>query len=105
MSRRLRDDPDYPQDKYLQDCHEPSVYFIQEGESGPIKIGHTNNIRMRLYNLQPGNPTPLRLLFMLEAPRGFERELHEQFAEHRIRSEWFRPQAILSYIFGEASHG
>jgi hypothetical protein len=50
--------------------YEPSsnlshMYFIQQGTTGPIKIGVSNNPYQRLANLQTANPYKLRLLFFL----------------------------------------
>lgn len=100
MSRRLRDDPEYNQDAYVDSCHEPCVYFLQSG--GFIKIGHTNNIRKRLGNLQPGNPLTLELLGLIPADRGLERTLHRRFASAHYAGEWFyRAAEIVDFI---ASH-
>ena len=42
-----------------------SIYFIQAGENGPIKIGKTNgDAKDRLANLQIGNHEELKLLWV-----------------------------------------
>lgn len=93
--RRLRADADYDQRGYLAECHEPSVYFIRQGALGPIKIGHTNNIKRRLMNLQPGNPHPLRVLVLVPGSRGDERAYHEKYRHLRVGGEWFTPSTQL----------
>lgn len=68
------------------------VYLIGPTE-GPIKIGHAVNVKSRLSHLQIGNWQPLEILHSasvawLIAPT-VEADLHEQFAERRVRGEWF----------------
>lgn len=72
-----------------------AVYFIQVGHDGPVKIGQTQgDARDRLIGIQVGCPYELRLLRAVEdATDGLEGELHERFARHRIRGEWFHPHA------------
>ena len=68
-----------------------SVYFIQAGPKGPIKIGTALRPMDRLRELQVGNPFKLVLLAVIEGHAVVERELHAQFAVHRLRGEWFAP--------------
>lgn len=71
------------------------IYFIQEGEDGPVKIGYSKeNCERRLSSLQTGNPRQLTLAAVRTGAHGMpakERELHDRFAAHRIRGEWFEP--------------
>ena len=68
------------------------VYFIQSGESGPIKIGETNNPSVRLATHQIGSAERLRMLSAPETrPTLNERSLHAAFAKHRLHGEWFAP--------------
>lgn len=85
--------------------HYHFVYFIQAenglGEPGPIKIGMTKKrlLRDRLSNMQTGCPYPLWLTCAIVASPGLERALHERFAGHRIRGEWFHPHPdLLSFV-------
>jgi hypothetical protein len=78
-----------------------SIYFIQCGQGGPIKIGRTwGRVRKRLAALQRESPFTLRLLgVILKARPAAEGELHERFWSHRLRGEWFLPAAeILEYV-------
>ena len=68
-----------------------SVYFIQQGDDGPIKIGIAREPAARLRGLQTGNPEQLRILRAVEGSFFVEWSLHSAFAESRIRGEWFRP--------------
>ena len=68
------------------------VYLIGPTE-GPIKIGHAVNVKTRLSHIQTGNWQEVGILHTasvpwLIAPR-VEADLHEQFAERRVRGEWF----------------
>jgi predicted transcriptional regulator len=72
------------------------IYFIQQGEDGPIKIGKSQDPEERLKALQSRTKTPLILLAVCE---GCERCLHHRFADLRIRGEWFQPvHRLLNYI-------
>ena len=76
-----------------------SVYFIQRGWSGPIKIGTATDPYTRLGALQTGSPSQLRLIGII--PGGFELEgqLHTVFASARVLGEWFQPcHELLTYI-------
>lgn len=67
------------------------VYFIQEGDDGPIKIGHAKHPADRIRALQIGNPRALNLLAAFPGYVRDEIALHKQLAPHNIRSEWFTP--------------
>lgn len=66
------------------------VYFIQQGEAGPIKIGWSRNVRTRLATFQTASPYPLRLLLVLAGEERDERRLHDWFSLERIGGEWFK---------------
>lgn len=69
------------------------IYFVQCGDdAGPIKIGHATDLRGRLDKMQIGCPYLLRLLasfFIKGGVQSAESMLHERFAAHWIRGEWF----------------
>ena len=71
------------------------VYFVQAGKLGPVKIGTTTDINARLLDLQCANPDKLTLLGTLPGNADTERALHQAFAAHNIRGEWFRPASQL----------
>lgn len=78
-----------------------TVYFIQCGNGGPIKIGKTDEPPMnRLLSFQIGNPYSLCLLGTMKCySRNTESMLHERFAKSRIRGEWFEPtEDLLIFI-------
>ena len=75
------------------------VYFMRLGEAGPIKIGHSVNIKERLAVIQVNNPYLITLLTVVDGGFSKERELHKLFKDHKIYGEWFYPHTdILNYI-------
>ena len=81
------------------------VYFIQQGEDGPIKIGFTVDLRKRLVALRTSTPHPLRLLLEVPGGEDVERDWHKRFAHVRLNGEWFRPDdellQAIAYVKGE----
>ena len=75
------------------------VYLIRAMGTSHIKIGHTTgSLRSRLHDLQTGNPLPLEVLlcFYSPTPEKIEKKLHREFAEYRLRGEWFvLPEKII----------
>ena len=66
------------------------IYFIQQGEDGPIKIGFSEDSpENRLMSLQAGNPNELNLVLVIEGDIIVEKSLHEIFKDTRLRGEWF----------------
>lgn len=78
------------------------VYFIQEGEDGPIKIGYTGQALLsRLHGLQNGNPRALLLRGVIAGDRDTEGEVHAAFGHLTMpgTNEWFRPaDDLLEFI-------
>jgi hypothetical protein len=77
-----------PEDTY--ESRTTYIYFVREVD-GPVKIGYAQEPRVRLGTLQVGNPRELYMLSWIEAPREFERVLHQHLAEHRLGGEWYAP--------------
>jgi hypothetical protein len=75
--------------------HPTRVYFVQAGESGPVKIGVTGNIEDRVRTMQTGSPQPLRVLATFPGGFDLEARLHRMFAPHRVHGEWFAPAPDL----------
>jgi len=78
------------------------VYFIQEGHSGPIKIGVAAEPRNRLTDLQCANPRPVRLICAVKGSFKLEKHLHRLLKDHRIRGEWFHPSIEVLEAISEA---
>jgi hypothetical protein len=71
------------------------VYFIQEPDGGPVKIGEAFDPAGRLRELQCGNPRQLELRAVVLASDQTERRLHIAWAHVCIRGEWFTSDEIV----------
>lgn len=78
-----------------------SVYFIQRGWGGPIKIGTASDPYTRLAQLQTASPNALRLIGIIPGGFELERELHARFSDTRMVGEWFHPTAELLDFIGD----
>ena len=62
-----------------------------------MKIGLSNNPKIRLKNLQTGHIEPLKIHYMQEVSAenvlAFERIIHKSLAHKRVRGEWFNIDA------------
>ena len=67
-----------------------SVYFIRAHPDGPVKIGFTANIALRIESLQTASHQPLDLLRVIPGDKRAEKWLHTKYAALRINGEWFR---------------
>lgn len=75
------------------------IYFIQAGNGGPIKIGYSKSPKLRLKELQTGNPDLLKVLSIIDGSIAKEKEIHKKFSQFNIKNEWFFPaKALLDYI-------
>ncbi len=80
-------------------CRPGFVYLI--GHSSAMKIGWTEKHpgKGRLGQLQTASEKDLELLGVVLGTVVDEHQIHERFAHHRIRGEWFQPaQEILAYF-------
>ncbi len=67
-----------------------NIYFIQAGESGPVKIGYTARpVKYRLQKLQTGNPETIKLLKEIKGTLEYEKALHSRFSAYGLRNEWY----------------
>lgn len=69
-----------------------TVYFIQAGDRGPVKIGYCRNggAWNRWHGLQQSNFAVLSIVGIIAGGVETEAYLHEHFHRLRIRGEWFR---------------
>ncbi len=78
------------------------VYFIQAGDY--VKIGYATDIKVRTKTLDTGSPFELVLLRQERGNMDDEARYHKQFAELRVRGEWFRHEGPLAaYIASGAT--
>lgn len=65
------------------------VYFLSDGRNKAVKIGYSADLAKRMSSLQTGNRRDLTLLGAIPGTRADESSWHTQFAELRLRGEWF----------------
>lgn len=75
------------------------VYFIQDTNSGPIKIGITKDIQTRFGELQRSSPIPLKILKTINGEKELEDQIHKHFKHLQQHGEWFQPaKELLDFI-------
>ena len=80
----------------------PYTYFLQAGASGPIKIGSTRNLPVRIRTLMTMSPVPLRLLGIMKGDH--EDACHLRLGAYRVHGEWFTPaEPVLEFIRANAT--
>ena len=73
------------------------IYFITDGEY--LKIGTTDNLKLRFKNIQSSNPKELRIVATLNGDYTEETKLHHKFNNIRNRGEWFYyTEKLKNYI-------
>lgn len=83
---------------------ERCVYFVQDSESGFVKIGfcYFDRLRARIKEIQTGTPGRLVVLGVIrDAKRGLENDLHQKWMQYQTNSEseWFKNHHdIIKYI-------
>ena len=68
-----------------------TLYFIQMGDRGPVKIGRSTNPASRVATLQSAHFEQLHLIGL--TPGGYleEERLHEKLQAFALGREWFEP--------------
>lgn len=66
------------------------VYFIGDPHGREVKIGVAKDPWRRVVDLRVGTADAIEVLAVLPGGLAEERALHIEFAEWRIRGEWFR---------------
>jgi hypothetical protein len=77
------------------------IYFVEAVGLDRVKIGTVKDDRAlaaRLEAFATASPVKVRLLGVTEGGRDEERALHDRFAVHRVRGEWFALAPIASSI-------
>ncbi len=75
------------------------IYFIQQGELGPIKIGISENLERRFGTARTFSPYSLRVLAIMKGSRKEEKQLHQKFRKEKLNGEWFCPsKKVIQYI-------
>jgi hypothetical protein len=80
-----------------------NVYFALCGNL--VKIGFARDVGKRLVELQCGNPKPITIVAVIpDVLPSVERHLHREFAESRVRGEWFH-YTDLKRLIGSVQGG
>lgn len=79
------------------------VYFAQAGEGGPIKIGQSRQVHVRIRALAAAHHAEVRLLGQIPETVITERLLLGIFGKHCIRGEWFEPVPELVELAAAAA--
>jgi hypothetical protein len=88
---RIRVRPVRYREEYIEPLdREGSVYFVESGDGGPIKIGWTQDVERRIAELQTANAHPLRLIGQVPGTMRDETAMHARFGHLRMEAEWFR---------------
>lgn len=66
-----------------------AVYFIRNPETRSVKVGWSDDPESRLRTLQTANEVELILEAVLPGSESTERTLHDRWASHHIRGEWY----------------
>ena len=64
------------------------VYMVRAGEHGPVKIGFSDNVALRLVKMQTDNHERLTILRIFEGGPTEEELLHERFADQHLHGDW-----------------
>lgn len=83
-----------------------TVYFLQAGDRGPVKIGFCRNGRawQRWHGIQQSNFATLSIVGLLGGGVETEAYLRHHFARLRIRGEWFRCGVRLRRLIDRLPH-
>lgn len=65
------------------------IYFMQNGEKGPIKIGLTFDVQRRLAQARTFNYQPITLLGHIPGDQRLETALLKRFSPYHLLGEWF----------------
>lgn len=66
-----------------------AVYFIRAGEDGPVKIGYSAKVGLRLAKIQSDIDRPVAVINQIDGGIDVERWAHHRFRACRLRGEWF----------------
>lgn len=75
-----------------------TVYFMADTDYQFMKVGFSRNVQRRLAQIQDGGPLKLFVVDQFPGNVNDERAVHDLLKEHRIRGEWFQPEAVLDFL-------
>jgi hypothetical protein len=75
------------------------IYFIQEGDNGPIKIGKAVSVERRLDGMQTAHHKELTILQVIPGGTTRESQIKKDLIKFKIRGEWFQPMPeVFEYM-------
>lgn len=86
---------------------DPHIYFIRPlAAEGPIKVGHSIHVPLRLREINKWSPIELEVAAMLPVPddrygartrpcNTLERRFHFRYADYRLHHEWFAAHPLI----------
>jgi hypothetical protein len=76
------------------------TYLMLNNRNGFVKIGVSLNPAFRERTLQSEEPEVLLIAVLESGPPGMERTLHREYADLRLRGEWFalQPEDVQSIL-------
>lgn len=86
--RKAKEERDKP--KLKKKVSQDYLYLIHDTIQNTLKIGITRNPKNRFRNIQLATSNKLVMLYALKGKAHLEKELHKEFAEIRLASEWFK---------------
>lgn len=73
------------------------IYFLES--HGLIKIGYSENLRIRLYHIRASNAVPPTLLLAIPGDKIFESIIHSEFRHLRDHQDWFcKERELMDFI-------
>ena len=73
------------------------IYFLSDMEY--VKIGFSNSIKTRIYQIQTSNPKDLSVELIIDGDYSFEQKIHNDLKDFYIRGEWFYySDSVKEYI-------
>lgn len=86
VKRESREERSKPKAKRVSQDY---LYLIHDTIQNTLKIGISANPKNRFRNIQLATSNKLVMLYALKGKAHLEKELHKEFADIRLASEWF----------------
>jgi hypothetical protein len=77
----------------------PTVYFLRYGEEGPIKIGYSQNLGLRLSSYRTHTHLTVNVLHRMDGTKKDEKRIQAYFSDLHLKGEWFEAAPrLLDFI-------